>query len=83
MIKLTEKEKRFLKRVDRITHIPWSAKIIAVDARGKTMRLSWETFTRLKDDGIIIRSTGDLSCDIYVINPAPVTPEVDEMREAS
>jgi small-conductance mechanosensitive channel len=82
MITLTDKEKRFLKRVDKITYVPWSAKIIAVDVRGKPMRLSRATFSRLKDDGIIIRSSGDLSSDIYVVNPAPVTPEVEEVQEA-
>jgi hypothetical protein len=82
MITLTDKEKRFLKRVDKITHVPWSAKIIAVDVRGKPMRLSRATFSRLKDNGIIIRSSGNLSSDIYVVNPAPVTPEVEEVQEA-
>jgi hypothetical protein len=46
------------------------------------MRLSRATFSRLKDDGIIIRSGSDLSSDIYVVNPAPVTPEVEEVQEA-
>ncbi|PSJ56225.1 hypothetical protein [Pseudaminobacter soli (ex Li et al. 2025)] len=81
MIKLTDKEKRFLKRVDQITHIPWTDKIIAMDVRGKPMRLSRATFARLKDDGIIIRSSGDLSTDIYVMNPAPVTPDVEEVQQ--
>ena len=81
MITLTDKEKRFLKRVDKITHVPWSAKIIALDVSGKPMRLSRATFSRLKDDGIIIRSGGDLSSDIYVVNPAPVTPEVEEVQK--
>ena len=83
MIKLTEKEKRFLKRVDKITHVPWTDKIAAADVRGRPMRLSRTSFTRLKDDGIIIRSSGDLTSDTYVINPAPVTPEVEEVQEAS
>jgi len=83
MIELTEKEKRFLKRVDTITHFPWSNKVTAADAKGKPMRISRATFARLKDEGIIIRSTSDLRSDTYVINPSPVTPEVREVQEAS
>jgi hypothetical protein len=83
VIELTEKEKRFLKRVDTITHFPWSNKVAAADAKGRTMRLSRATFSRLRDDGIIIRSASDLTSDTYIVNPDPVTPEVKEVQEAS
>jgi hypothetical protein len=65
VIELTEKEKRFLKRVDTISHFPWSNKVSAVDAKGKSMRISRATFARLRDDGIIVRSASDLSSDTY------------------
>ncbi|WP_210163896.1 hypothetical protein, partial [Mesorhizobium sp. L48C026A00] len=83
VIELTETEKRFLKRVDTITHVPWSNKVTAADAKGKPMRIGRATFVRLRDDGIIIRSTSDLTSNTYVINPAPVTPQVEEVQEAS
>ncbi|TIP27411.1 MAG: hypothetical protein E5X67_16065 [Mesorhizobium sp.] len=83
VIELTEKEKRFLKRVDTITHVPWSNKVTAADAEGKPMRIARATFARLRDDGIIIRSTSDLTSNTYVINSAPVTPQVAEVQEAS
>jgi hypothetical protein len=78
VIELTEKEKRFLKRVDTISHFPWSNKVSAVDAKGKSMRISRATFARLRDDGIIVRSASDLSSDTYVVNSSPVTPDVEE-----
>ncbi|WP_292527824.1 hypothetical protein, partial [Mesorhizobium sp.] len=68
MIELTEKEKRFLKRVDTITHVPWSNKVTAADAKGKPLRIARATFARLRDDGIIIRSTSDLTSNTYVVN---------------
>ncbi|RWM87456.1 MAG: hypothetical protein EOR84_29325 [Mesorhizobium sp.] len=83
MIELTEKEKRFLKRVDTITHVPWSNKVTAADAKGKPLRIARATFARLIDDGIIIRSTSDLTSNTYVVNSAPVTPQVEEVQEAS
>lgn len=83
MIELTEKEKRFLKRVDTITYFPWSKKVTAADANGKAMRMSRATFARLRDDGIIIRSGGDLTSNTYVVNPFPVTPDVEEVQGAS
>ncbi|TIL39591.1 MAG: hypothetical protein E5Y87_04310 [Mesorhizobium sp.] len=45
--------------------------------------ISLAAFGRLRDDGIIIRSTSDLTSNTYVINPAPVTPQVEEVQEAS
>ncbi len=83
MIELTEKEKRFLKRVDTITFLPWSNKVTAVDAKGKPMRISRATFARLKDDGIIVRSASHLNSDTYVVTPSPVTPDVEEVQKAS
>lgn len=83
MIELTEKEKRFLTRVDTITHVPWSNKVTAADTNGKPMRIARATFARLRDDGIIIRSTSDLTSNTYVINSAPVTPQVAEVQEAN
>jgi hypothetical protein len=83
VIELTEKEKRFLKRVDTITHFPWSNKVAAADAQGRPMRLSRATFARLKGEGIIIRSASDLTSDTYIVNPDPVTPDIKEVQEAS
>ncbi|TKB99731.1 MAG: hypothetical protein E5W81_02090 [Mesorhizobium sp.] len=68
MIELTEKEKRFLKRVDTITNVPWSNKVTAAE---------------LREEGIIIRSTSDLTSNTFVINSAPVTPQVEEVLQAS
>ncbi len=83
MIELTEKEMRFLKRVDTITHVPWSNNVTAADAQGRPLRISRATFARLKDDGIIMRSSSNLTSNTYVINSAPVTPQVEEVLEAS
>ncbi|WP_376703398.1 hypothetical protein RQ479_29795 [Mesorhizobium sp. ISC25] len=83
VIELTEKEKRFLKRVDTITHVPWSNKVTAADAKGKPLRIARATFTRLREEGIIIRSTSDLTSNTFVINSAPVTPQVEEVLQAS
>jgi hypothetical protein len=47
------------------------------------MRIARAAFARLRDDGIIIRSTSDLTSNTYVINSAPVTPQVAEVQEAS
>ncbi|TIX43484.1 MAG: hypothetical protein E5V36_11765 [Mesorhizobium sp.] len=68
VIELTEKEKRFLKRVDTITNVPWSNKVTAAE---------------LREEGIIIRSTSDLTSNTFVINSAPVTPQVEEVLQAS
>lgn len=83
MIELTEKEMRFLKRVDTITHVPWSNKVTAADAQGRPLRISRATFARLRDAGIIMRSSSNLTSNTYVINSAPVTPQVEEVLEAS
>ncbi|WP_378949711.1 hypothetical protein [Mesorhizobium sp. ANAO-SY3R2] len=83
MIELTDKEKRFLKRVETITHFPWADKVAAADAKGKAMRLSRATFQRLKNDGIIVRSASDLTSNTYVVTSVPVTPEVKEVLDAS
>lgn len=83
MIELTDKEKRFLKRVETITHFPWTKKVAATDAKGKAMRLSLATFQRLKGDGIIVRTASGLTSDTYVVTAAPVTPEVEEVLDAS
>ena len=72
MIELTDKERRFIKRVEAITLTPWTGKLTAVDARGKSMRLSKATFERLRDEGILIRSESALTTDTYVVNLAPV-----------
>jgi hypothetical protein len=42
-----------------------------------------ETFARFRDDGIVVRSASDLSSDTYVVNTSPVTPDVEEVQEAS
>ena len=83
MIELTEKEMRFLKRVDTITHVPWSNKVTAADAQGRPLRISRATFARLRDDGIIMRSSSNLTSNTYVVNSAPVTPQVEQVLEAS
>jgi hypothetical protein len=83
VIELTEKEMRFLKRVDTITHVPWSNKVTAADAQGRPLRISRATFARLKDNGIILRSTSNLTTNTYAVNSAPVTPQVEEVLEAS
>ena len=83
MIELTEKEMRFLKRVDTITHVPWSNKVTAADAQGRPLRISRATFARLRDDGIIMRSSSNLTSNTYVVNSAPVTPQVGEVLQAS
>ncbi|WP_054310716.1 hypothetical protein [Mesorhizobium sp. 1M-11] len=79
MIELTEMEQRFLKRVHKVTHFPWKNKVKAVDASGKAMRLSRATFERLRDDGILIRSSSDITSNTYKPINAPVTPEVGEV----
>ncbi|MFD9898239.1 hypothetical protein ACHMW4_07025 [Mesorhizobium sp. UC22_110] len=79
MIELTEKEQRFLKRVHKVTHFPWTNKVKAVDGYGKAMRLSRATFERLRDDGILIRSSSGLTSNTYKPINAPVTPEVEEV----
>lgn len=78
MIELTEKEQRFLKRVHEVTHFPWTNMVKAVDANGKAMRLSRATFERLPDDGILIRSSSDLTSNTYRPISAPVTPQVED-----
>lgn len=79
MIELTESEQRFLKRVYKVIHFPWNNKVKAVDANGKAMRLSRATFERLRDDGILIRSSSDVTSNTYKPINAPVTPEVEEV----
>lgn len=79
MIELTEKEQRFLKRVHKVIHYPWKNNVKAVDAGGKPMRLSRATFERLRDDGILIRSSSDATSNTYKPIAAPVTPEVEEV----
>jgi hypothetical protein len=83
VIELTEKEMRFLKRVDTITHVPWSNKVTAADAQGRSLRISRATFARLKDGGIIMRSGSNLTSNTYVVNSAPVTPQVQEVLGTS
>ena len=78
MIELTDKEQRFLKRVHEVTHFPWTNMVKAVDANGKAMRLSRAPFERLRDDGILIRSSSDLTSNIYRPISAPVTPQVED-----
>lgn len=79
MIELTEKEQRFLKRVHKVTHFPWTNTVKAVDGNGKAMRLSRTTFERLRDDGILIRSSSDITSNTYKPINAPVTPEVEDV----
>ncbi|HEV2505560.1 MAG TPA: hypothetical protein VGV39_20960 [Mesorhizobium sp.] len=79
MIELTEKEQRFLKRVHKVTHFPWTNKVKAVDSNGKAMRLSRAMFERLRDDGILIRSSSHVTSNTYKPINAPVTPEVEEV----
>lgn len=79
MIELTAMEQRFLKRVCKVIHFPWTNKLKAVDAKGKAMRLSWATFERLRDGGILIRSSSDITSNTYKPTNAPVTPEVEVM----
>lgn len=62
---LTQTERRFLDRVARITLTPWSGKIVAVDASGKTMRLSKTTFQRLQEGGFVIRLESTLTTNVY------------------
>ncbi|WP_292665436.1 YidB family protein, partial [Mesorhizobium sp.] len=47
------------------------------------VRIARATFTRLREQGIIIRSTSDLTSNTFVINSAPVTPQVEEVLQAS
>ncbi|PLP58120.1 hypothetical protein CYK37_18205 [Mesorhizobium loti] len=79
MIELTEKEQRFLKRVHKVTQFPWSNKVKAMDAKGRAMRLSRATFERLRDDGILIRSSSHVTFNTYKPINAPVTPEVEQV----
>ncbi|MBX3576926.1 MAG: hypothetical protein KF723_06935 [Rhizobiaceae bacterium] len=77
MIELTDRENRFLKRVSAISFMPWTGKVTAVDAKGKSMRISKATFHRLKDENIIIRSESALTSDTYIVNPVPVVPALE------
>jgi hypothetical protein len=77
-VELTETQRKFLDRVERITHAPWSGKVEAFDARGKKMRISKATFELLKSDNIIIREQSSLTTDTYVLQPPQlVTAEVE------
>lgn len=79
-IELSEKEKRFLKRVATITYFPWSNKVAAADAKGKSMRISRASFERFKEERIIIRTGSGLTSNSYSVNPFPIAPEVEEIN---
>lgn len=62
---MTPAEQRFLERVATITLTPWSGKLVAVDKAGKTLRLSKNTFQRLQEAGLVIRTQSTLTTNIY------------------
>lgn len=76
MVELTESERRFLKRVHIVTLTPWTGKVSAADANGKSMRLSKATFEKLKGDGLIIRSESSLTSNTYVVRDIATIPEI-------
>jgi hypothetical protein len=66
MPEITQSVRRFLDRVTTITVTPWTGKLVAMDDKGRRMRLSKATFERLKEDSLIIRSTSSLATDTYI-----------------
>jgi hypothetical protein len=74
-VDLTDVQRRFLLRVARITHAPWSGKIEAFDGNGKKMRVAKATFELLKSDNLIIRSESSMTVDTYVVQPTAILPD--------
>ena len=74
---LTTTQRRFLKRVDKITVTPWTGKIEAVDRNGKTMRLGKAAFQALLDGHYLIRSDGTLTTNTYTVLQAVLDAELE------
>jgi hypothetical protein len=74
-VELTDAQRRFLLRVAKITHAPWSGKVEAFDGKGKKMRLAVSTFELLKGDNLIIRSESSITTDTYVVQPPAILPD--------